>query len=200
MEHQRAEGTSRPGRCAGRARASRPGRCAGAQGPAGAAGAQGPRAGRPGRWASGPQGPAGPQGAAGPRGLKVRPARQGDTGATGLLVRPARQVRPAPRVRPARRSERRHGRARATRCARTPGVPGVVVTHNIDTDSGECGVDWANTDYTRTLQFIPQNDGKIQIVRTYRGTFTTIAGVPPPNPPGAIRPARASALHCRRVA
>lgn len=35
----------------------------------------------------------------------------------------------------------------------------------------------------RTLQFIPQNDGTIQVVRSYNGTFTTIAGVPGPRPP-----------------
>ena len=34
----------------------------------------------------------------------------------------------------------------------------------------------------RTLQFIPQNDGTIQVVRSYNGTFTTIAGVSQPNP------------------
>ena len=74
----------------------------------------------------------------------------------------------------------------------TPGlsVPGVVVTHNTDTDSGHCGIDWANLDYARTLQFIPQNDGTIQVLRSYNGTFTTIAGAPTPNPsscPGTLQ-------------
>jgi hypothetical protein len=62
-------------------------------------------------------------------------------------------------------------------------VPGVVVTHSSGGDSSTCGPDWANDDYTRTLQFIPQNDGTIQVVRTYDGTFTTIAGVSQPDPP-----------------
>jgi Collagen triple helix repeat (20 copies) len=64
----------------------------------------------------------------------------------------------------------------------SPGLPGVVVTHVTGGDSSHCGPDWANDDYNRTLQFIPQNDGTIQVVRTYDGTFTTIAGAPQPNP------------------
>jgi hypothetical protein len=63
-------------------------------------------------------------------------------------------------------------------------VPGVVVTHVTGPDSSVCGGNWANDDYTRTLQFIPQDDGTIQVVRYYDGTFTTIAGVSQPNPPG----------------
>jgi hypothetical protein len=58
----------------------------------------------------------------------------------------------------------------------------VVVTHSSGPDSSHCGGDWANDDYTRTLQFIPQNDGTIQVVRTYDGTFTTIEGASQPNP------------------
>ncbi len=69
-------------------------------------------------------------------------------------------------------------------------VPGVVVTHVTGGDSSHCGGDWANDDYKRTLQFIPQDDGTIQVVRSYDGTFTTIAGASSP-----IRP-RAPAL-CR---
>jgi hypothetical protein len=62
-------------------------------------------------------------------------------------------------------------------------VPGVVVTHVTGGDSSHCGPDdWANDDYNRTLQFIPQGNGTIQVVRTYDGTFTTIAGVQQPNP------------------
>jgi hypothetical protein len=61
-------------------------------------------------------------------------------------------------------------------------VPGVVVTHVTGLDSSHCGGDWANDDYNRTLQFIPQNDGSIQVIRSYQGTFTTIAGVSQPNP------------------
>ncbi len=52
-----------------------------------------------------------------------------------------------------------------------------MTTHVTGTDSGFCGNDWANLDYTRTLQFIPQDDGTIQVIRMYNGTFTTIAGV-----------------------
>ena len=63
-------------------------------------------------------------------------------------------------------------------------VPGVVVTHSFGADSSHCGGEtWANDDYTRTLQFIPQDDGTIQVVRSYDGTFTTVQGGPEPNPP-----------------
>jgi len=66
-------------------------------------------------------------------------------------------------------------------------VPNVVVTHiTSGRDFGHCGgqmgTQWANLSYTRTLQFIPQNDGSIQVVRSYNGTFTTVAGAPTPNP------------------
>jgi Collagen triple helix repeat (20 copies) len=61
-------------------------------------------------------------------------------------------------------------------------APGVVVTHSSGPDSSHCGGNWANDDYTRTLQFIPQDNGTIQVVRTYDGTFTTIAGAHQPNP------------------
>ena len=68
----------------------------------------------------------------------------------------------------------------------TPGAngqsaPGFVVTHVTGGDSSICGGDWANDNYTRTLQFIPQDNGTINVVRYYKGTFTTIAGVPQPN-------------------
>ena len=63
-------------------------------------------------------------------------------------------------------------------------APGVVVTHVTGLDSSICGGDWANDDYNRTLQFIPQNDGTIQVVRSYDGTFTTIAGASQPDPVG----------------
>ena len=46
------------------------------------------------------------------------------------------------------------------------------------------------TNYTRTLQFIPQTDGTIQVVRSYDGTFTTVAGAQQPNPapcPGPLQ-------------
>ena len=62
-------------------------------------------------------------------------------------------------------------------------VPGVVVTHVTGLDSSHCGGNWANDNYNRTLQFIPQDNGTIQVVRTYNGTFTTIAGSSQPNPP-----------------
>jgi hypothetical protein len=71
-------------------------------------------------------------------------------------------------------------------------VPGVVVTHVTGADSSHCnGETWANDDYARTLQFIPQDNGTIQVVRTYDGTFTTVAGGPEPNPavcPGTTAP------------
>ena len=64
------------------------------------------------------------------------------------------------------------------------------MTHVTGPDSSHCGGNWANDDYTRTLQFIPQDNGTIQVVRTYDGTFTTIAGAPQPNPaacPGTLQ-------------
>ena len=48
-------------------------------------------------------------------------------------------------------------------------------------DSNVCGPDWANDSYTRTLQFIMRADGTIDVLRTYKGTFTTIAGASRPN-------------------
>jgi hypothetical protein len=56
----------------------------------------------------------------------------------------------------------------------------MVVTHVSGPDSSTCGGSWANDSYTRTLQFIPQDDGTIDVIRSYQGTFTTIAGVPGP--------------------
>jgi Collagen triple helix repeat (20 copies) len=61
-------------------------------------------------------------------------------------------------------------------------VPGVVETHVTGADSSHCGGNWANDDYIRTLQFIPQLDGTVQVVRSYDGIFTTIAGASQPNP------------------
>jgi hypothetical protein len=114
--------------------------------------------GRPGvrgpRGVRGLRGAAGATGPQGPQGAQGTQGPKGDPGANGAQGPPGLSV------------------------------PGVVVTHNIDTDSGTCGQDWANTDYTRTLQFIPQNNGTIQVIRTYHGTFTTIAGASQPEPPG----------------
>jgi hypothetical protein len=107
----------------------------------------------------GPPGPAGPagapgaQGSQGPQGPKGDKGDKGDPGSPGLSV------------------------------------PNVVVTHiTSGRDFGHCGssqmgTQWANLNYSRTLQFIPQNDGSIQVVRSYDGTFTTLAGAPTPNPP-----------------
>jgi len=101
----------------------------------------------------GPQGPQGPQGSQGTAGPKGDKGDKGDPGSPGLSV------------------------------------PNVVVTHiTSGRDFGHCGsvplgTQWANLSYTRTLQFIPQNDGSIQVVRSYNGTFTTLAGAPTPNPP-----------------
>jgi hypothetical protein len=67
----------------------------------------------------------------------------------------------------------------------------VVATHVTGRDSSHCSPDfWANDDYTRTLQFIPLSNGTFHVIRTYRGTFTTIAGVPQPQPascPGPLQ-------------
>ena len=108
----------------------------------------------------GPPGPAGPAGAQGSQGAQGIQGAQGPKGDKGDKGDPGLSV------------------------------PGVVVTHVTGGDSSHCGDDWANDDYTRTLQFIPQNDGTIQVVRTYDGTFTTIAGVSQPNPtpcPGPLQ-------------
>jgi len=104
----------------------------------------------------GPPGPAGPAGAPGAQGSQGPQGPKGDKGDPG-----------------------------------SPGlsVPNVVVTHiTSGRDFGHCGssqmgTQWANLNYSRTLQFIPQNDGSIQVVRSYDGTFTTLAGAPTPNPP-----------------
>ena len=109
---------------------------------------------------AGSAGPAGPVGPAGANGANGAPGPPGATGATGLAG-------------PAGLS-----------------VPGVVVTHVTGPDSSHCGGNWANDDYNRTLQFIPQDNGTIQVVRSYDGTFTTIAGASQPNPascPGALQ-------------
>ena len=58
-----------------------------------------------------------------------------------------------------------------------------MVTHVTGGDSNVCGGDWANDTYTRTLQFIPQDDGKINVVRSYDGTFVTVAGESAPSGP-----------------
>jgi hypothetical protein len=62
-------------------------------------------------------------------------------------------------------------------------APGVVTTHAAGADSSTCGGDWADDTYTRTLQFIPQDNGTINVLRTYRGTFTTIAHANGPSGP-----------------
>ena len=85
----------------------------------------------------------------------------------------------------ARRAEGRQGRPWARLDS---AFPNVVVTHiTSGRDFGHCGgqmgLNGRMSDYTRTLQFIPQNDGSIQVVRSYDGTFTTVAGAPTPNPP-----------------
>jgi hypothetical protein len=81
----------------------------------------------------------------------------------------------------------------------TPGangqdVPYVVVTHVTGPDSSACPTtgppgsesNWATDTYTRTLQFIPQDDGTINVLRTYDGTFKTIAGAATPDAPCGV--------------
>jgi hypothetical protein len=116
----------------------------------------------------------GKQGAKGAPGAKGAIGATGATGATGAPGANGAAGPPGPKGDPG-----------------TPGlsVPNVVVTHiTSGRDFGHCGssqmgTQWANLSYTRTLQFIPQNDGSIQVVRSYDGTFTTLAGSPTPNPP-----------------
>ena len=59
-------------------------------------------------------------------------------------------------------------------------APGIVTTHGTSGDTTNCTDPWANDDYTRTLQFVPQYDGTIQVNRYSSGTFTTIAGATSP--------------------
>jgi hypothetical protein len=66
----------------------------------------------------------------------------------------------------------------------------VVVTQVTAADSSHCGGNWANDVFNRTLQFIPQSNGTIEVVRFYNGTFTTIAGVSQPNPSTCPGPAQ----------
>ncbi len=114
----------------------------------------------------------------GRRGLIGRIGATGPQGATGATGAPGAA-----------------GAKGETGAAGSPGpaglsVPGVVVTHATSADSSFCGGDWANDDFTRTLQFIPQDDGTIHVVRSYNGTFTTIAGVSQPQPvacPGPLQ-------------
>jgi len=115
------------------------------------------------RGAKGATGAAGATGAPGAKGATGPPGPKGATGSPGPKGDPG-----------------------------PPGlsVPGVVVTQVFGGDSSHCGPDWANDDYTRTLEFVPQNDGSIQVVRFYDGTFTTIAGASRPNPascPGTLQ-------------
>jgi collagen triple helix repeat protein len=108
----------------------------------------------------GPQGPQGPQGSQGAQGSQGPAGLKGDKGDKGDPGSPGLSV------------------------------PGVVVTHVTGLDSSHCGGNWANDNYNRTLQFIPQDNGTIQVVRTYNGTFTTIAGSSQPNPascPGTLQ-------------
>ena len=127
-----------------------------------------PRASRPGRCAGRPR-------ASGPGGWAGKWSRASRTSGSGRPGRPGRSGR----------SERRHGHDRATRCARDPRRPwcGRDAQHRHRLRRVRCRL--GKYRLHRTLQFIPQDDGNIQIIRTYRGTFTTIAGVAPPNPAGA---------------
>jgi hypothetical protein len=134
-------------------------------------GPKGPK-GNPGAGAAGPAGSAGPQGPAGATGAAGAPGAAGPAGPTGPKGNAGVD-----------------GATGATGPTGPAGlsVPNVVVTHITGgRDFGHCGLggtQWANLNYSRTLQFIPQNDGSIQVVRSYDGTFTTVAGAPSPNPP-----------------
>ena len=74
-------------------------------------------------------------------------------------------------------------------------APGIVVTHVTGGDSSVCGNDWATDTYTRTLQFLPQDDGTINVIRTYKGTFVTIAGVAGPMASPCPGPLQAGGVH-----
>jgi hypothetical protein len=52
-------------------------------------------------------------------------------------------------------------------------------------DSGVCGIDWANDTYTRTYIVDPQPDGSFHVTELFNGVFSTIGDTPTPNGPCA---------------
>lgn len=175
----------------------------GSAGPVGPAGPAGPQ-GIPGTAAAkGDKGDVGSQGEQGPRGLQGldgangfpgTPGAKGATGATGPAgVGPAGATGPAGPTGPkgdtgSTGAPGSPGAPGAPGAPGTPGAngtnaPGVIVTHATGGDSSVCGDDWATDTYTRTLQILPQDDGTINVIRSYQGTFVTIAGASQPNGP-----------------
>ena len=118
---------------------------------------------------NGSNGAKGDTGATGAKGAK------GDTGPAGpQVVQDAIQGDTGPKGDPGAKGDPGTNGSDAS-------VPGVIVTHVTGGDSSICGGDWATDTYTRTLQILPQYDGTINVIRSYNGTFVTIAGVPQPN-------------------
>jgi Collagen triple helix repeat (20 copies) len=133
-------------------------------------------------------GVAGPQGPAGPKGTQGAQGPKGATGTTG----PAGPQGPK-------------GTTGATGDPGTPGAPGTPGTNGTDGtnalftygpyhvttgDSSVCGTTWANDTLTLTFQVTPQSNGDFDVTVLAKGSFTTIAGVPQPNPascPGTLQ-------------
>jgi Collagen triple helix repeat (20 copies) len=115
--------------------------------------------------AAGPQGSKGDKGDAGMNGTNGTSGLKGDTGWKGDKGAPG--------------TDGKNG----TDGTNGVDAPGVVTTHVTGGDSSVCGPDWANDTYTRTLTFVPQDNGTINVIRTYDGTFTTIAGASAPSGP-----------------
>lgn len=101
-----------------------------------------------------------PSNVPGPKGDTGAPGKNGINGAPGL---------PGPKGDPG--------------VAGPPGKDALSPYHVTGPDSSVCGGDWADDDYTRTVQVLAQADGSFNVVRTYTGTFVTIADVPGPNGP-----------------
>jgi hypothetical protein len=153
----------------------------GTQGAVGATGPQGPVGANGTTGATGLKGDAGTTGATGATGLKGATGATGATGANGLKGDTGANGAPG-----AKGDNGLKGDTGDKGDAGAPGAAGananyVVVTHVTGGDSNVCGPDWANDSYTRTLQFIMRADGTIDVLRTYKGTFTTIAGASRPN-------------------
>lgn len=131
---------------------------------------------------SGPAGPAGPKGATGAAG---KDGTNGTNGVDGKDGKSCESVILDSKTASIQEGNPCQGPRGYKGEPGAPGAnaPGVVVTHVTGPDSNVCGGDWANDDYTRTLQFLPQSDGSITVIRTYNGTFTTIAGASAPNGP-----------------
>jgi hypothetical protein len=129
---------------------------AGARGPQGLAGAPGPKGDTGLKGDMGPAGAPGRDGndglagATGPQGLAGAQGLKGDTGPRG---------------------------PKGDSGVNSPLVFGPYNAHGAD--SGFCGNDWANDDYTITFVVAPESDGSFQVSEIMKGSFKTVAGDSP---------------------